>query len=212
MSILENLTKYKGGLVFFYTGKMNNTTYTLGDLHQSSLDGAKDNIKNTPIRWWTVPADISNAERIRQYSSMIETEHEIIKMYVANGNPNIKNRLLRLIDLNRETIDFTLSYINRLYWYSMNKDAQGHGTTPIESSGLTLEQCTDLVMPVIDYIDNINSKIMNNEMPHKIVSELILSNIKSENMRQRTNAGILKNVGKNVKHHKKEKKEKEETE
>ena len=67
-------------------------------------------------------------------------------------------------------------------------------------------------MPVIDYIDNINSKIMNNEMPHKIVSELILSNIKSENMRQRTNAGILKNVGKNVKHHKKEKKEKEETE
>ena len=203
MSILENYYQpkdgsYKGTTVFFYEGiDKKHKDITLSKLHNSSLKGTA--LGNYTIPWWDTDSDNSNVENIRIYLNMISTEHELIKLYVAKNNTNTQNRLTRLIQLNNDLVHFFLSYVNKLYWLNITDDE------PEEKSGLTLEQCQKLVLPSVQSLSKIVTTIMQNELPHNVISSLLNAEFAIEDIQYKMDIDELGQTGKKIDQEKKSK-------
>lgn len=207
MSILENYYTpkkgpYQGTTVFFYVGfDKKSKDINLKSLHNSSLKNDTD-LGNKKVKWWNEDSDNSNVENIRTYLNMITAEHELIKLYVAKNNQNTINRVERLINLNNDLVHFFLSYVNKLYWLSLD------GDEPDEKSGLTILQCQQLVLPSVQSLSKIVSTIMQNELPHNIISSLLNAEFEKDSLDYKMNIDALDSTGKQITSEKKKKKKK----
>lgn len=174
--------QYKGTSVFHYIGDRSEQK-DITILHPYLFELNTD-AKKKKINWWKVQTDIQNVNRVRLYFKMDLLEKELIKLYNTKKNKNLLDRVHSYINYNLDICHFFLSNVDKLFWINADLDNA-------ESSGLSLEHCSDLVIEPTRSLNIVYATMLESTLPHKVLSSLMKSEIDKDNIIMKTNIGLL---------------------